>query len=115
MLQLIYDQRPWGRVFLSKHSAAVSEKYPDADGEVYRRVREIAGPDVPIGMNVDLHAYVSQMMIDNTTVTTFYRTNPHLNARERALHCPELVTRTIKGDECRFTRSKRRPDIPKSN
>ena len=98
MLQLLGDQRPWDGVFLSQHGAAVSEEYPDADGEVCRRVRELVGPDVPIGMNLDLHANVSQMMIDNTTVTTFYRTNPHLDAKERALHCADLIVRTIIGE-----------------
>lgn len=98
MLQLLRDQGPWDGVFLGQHGAAVSEEFPDADGEVCRRVRELVGPDVPIGMNLDLHANVSQMMIENTTVTTFYRTNPHLDAKERALHCADLIVRTIKDE-----------------
>jgi microcystin degradation protein MlrC len=76
----------------------VSEEYPDADGEITRRVRELVGPDVPVGMTLDLHANVTQKMIQNTTVATFYRSNPHLDARPRALECAELIIRTIRGE-----------------
>jgi microcystin degradation protein MlrC len=92
------DKGLWDGVLLSLHGAAVSEKYPDADGEITTRVREVVGPDVPVGMTLDLHANVSQLMIENTTVTTLYRSNPHLDARPRALECAELIIRTIRGE-----------------
>jgi microcystin degradation protein MlrC len=96
MLQLLKDQGPWDGVLLAQHGAAVSEEHPDADGEVCRRVRALVGPSVPIGMALDLHGNLSQKMIANTTVTTCYTTNPHLDARERALRCAELIVGTIK-------------------
>ena len=98
MLQLLKDNGPWDGVLLAQHGAAVSEEYPDADGEVTRRVRSLVGPDMPIGMNLDLHTNLSQKMIENTTVTTLYRTNPHLDARPRAYECAEMTVRTIKGE-----------------
>ena len=98
MLELLRDKGPWDGVLLAQHGAAVSEQFPDADGEVAARVRALLGPDAPVGMNLDLHANVSRKMIDNTTVTTFYRTNPHLDAKERAYHCAELIHDTIKGE-----------------
>ncbi len=96
MLQLLRDRGPWDGVLLAQHGAAVSENYPDMDGEVAARVRALVGPDVPIGMAPDMHANLSQKMIDNTTVTVVYRTNPHLDPRPRALECAELIVRTIK-------------------
>ena len=98
MLELLRDQGPWDGVLLAQHGAAVSEEFPDADGEVAARVRALVGPDVPVGMNLDLHANVSRKMIQNTDVTTFYRTNPHLDAKQRAYHCAELIYRTVKGE-----------------
>ena len=56
------------------------------------------GPDMPIGVNHDMHANVSQKVIDNSTATVVYRTNPHLDAKERAEECAELIVRTIKGE-----------------
>jgi microcystin degradation protein MlrC len=83
---------------MAQHGAAVSEEYPDADGEIVRRAREVVGPGVPIGVTPDMHANLSQKLIDNATVTVVYRTNPHLDPKERAEECAELIVRTIKGE-----------------
>jgi len=98
IVQLIRDGGPWDGVLLAQHGAAVSEAYPDADGEVVRRVREAMGPTVAIGQTHDMHANVSPQMVANSTVTTIYRTNPHLDAKERALECAGLILRTIRGE-----------------
>ncbi len=98
MLGLLRDGGPWDGVLLSQHGAAVSEEYPDADGEVAARVRALVGPDVPVGMMLDLHTNLSQKMIENTTATVLYRTNPHLDARPRAVDCAEIIVRTIRGE-----------------
>ena len=71
-------------LFLYLHGAMVSEEYPDGDGELCARVRQFLGPDIPIMTTPDIHANMSQKMIDNTTATVIYRMNPHLDTRERA-------------------------------
>jgi microcystin degradation protein MlrC len=98
MVQLLDEHGPWDGVLLAQHGAAVSEDHPDADGEITARVRQVVGPSTPVGMALDLHANVSQRMIDHTTVTVAYRTNPHIDARERARECAELIVRTVRGE-----------------
>ncbi|MCD5399637.1 MAG: M81 family metallopeptidase, partial [Dehalococcoidia bacterium] len=98
LLDRLRDDGPWDGVLLSLHGAAVSEEYPDADGEITARVRALVGPNVSVGMTLDLHANVTQKMIENTTVATFYRSNPHLDPRPRALECAELIVQTIRGE-----------------
>ena len=98
LLYRLRDDGPWDGVLLSLHGAAVSEEYPDADGEITARVRALVGLNVPVGMTLDLHANVTQKMIENTTVATFYRSNPHLDPRPRALECAELIVQTIRGE-----------------
>jgi len=58
----------------------------------------LLGPDVPIGVNLDMHANLTQEMVQQSTVTVVYATNPHLDAKERAEQCAELIVRTIKGE-----------------
>ena len=70
MLSLLEGHGPWDGVLLSLHGAAVSEGYPDADGEIAERVRTLVGPDVKGGLSVDMHANLSQKMIENVDVAT---------------------------------------------
>lgn len=98
MLELLRDQGPWDAVLLAQHGAAVSEEFPDADGEVVRRVRELVGPDVPIGTTLDMHANISELVVEHADVVTVYQTNPHVDARTRALQAGELVVRTVRGE-----------------
>ena len=47
MFAMLEDGAPWDAVLIPNHGAAVSEEYPDMDGEFCRAVREIVGPDTP--------------------------------------------------------------------
>ena len=98
MMELLRDRGPWDGVLMAQHGAAVSEEYPDADGEIVARARAVVGPNVPIGVTPDMHANLSQKLIDESTVTVVYATNPHLDAKERAQQCADLIVRTIKGE-----------------
>ncbi len=89
---------PWDGVLCGLHGAAVSEQYPDADGELLRRVRAIVGPDVPVGAALDLHANVSPAMARYADVITVFQTNPHIDAFEQGLACAELVGRAARGE-----------------
>jgi microcystin degradation protein MlrC len=98
ILSLLENHGPWDGVLLSLHGAAVSEEYPDADGEITERVRTLVGPDVKVGLSVDMHANLSRKMIANVDVVTVYRTNPHLDPRIRAFECAEMIRDAIRGD-----------------
>lgn len=98
MVRALDEDGPWDAVLMALHGAAVSEGHRDADGEIIERVRRLVGPDVPIGVTLDLHANVSARMIDQADVVTLYMTNPHVDARVRALECGRLVFRTVRGE-----------------
>ncbi len=98
MLQLVQEQGPWDGVLMAQHGAAVAVDAPSADGEIVARMRAAVGPDVPIGVVLDMHANVSRQLVDAATVTVIYRTNPHVDPRERGRECAELLLATIRGD-----------------
>lgn len=97
VLKAIAEQGPWDAVLLPLHGAAASVPYPDADGELVRRVRELVGPKVPIGLALDMHGNISPQMVDNVDVVTVYQTNPHIDAREQAMVCARLLLRCVRG------------------
>jgi len=92
------EHGPWDGVLLANHGAAVSERFPDVDTEIARRVREAIGPDCPIGMALDLHANIGPGLLDYTNIITVYQTNPHLDAKDRGAQCAELLIRTVRGE-----------------
>ena len=92
-LNMLREQGPFDGVLLNQMGAAVSEEYPDMDGELARRVREIVGHEVPVAMTLDLHANVSQQMADETDALVIYKTNPHTDAVPRAHDASDLVVR----------------------
>lgn len=89
---------PWDAILLALHGAAVSEGYRDADGEILRRVRSLVGPDVPIGLVLDMHANISPAIVEHATLVTTYMTNPHLDARRRARLAADLTLKTARGE-----------------
>jgi microcystin degradation protein MlrC len=93
----IRDSGPWDAILLPQHGAAVSETWPDADGGLIRRVRELVGPRVPIGVALDMHANISRQMIENADITTVYQTNPHIDTKEQAELCARLVLDMVRG------------------
>ena len=95
IIDLIDTEGPFDAVLLNLHGAAVSEKFDDMDGEITKRVRSQIGPDIPFGINLDMHANVSEKMILNTDVTTVYQTTPHLDADETGYKCAELIYKTL--------------------
>ena len=46
----------------------------------------------------DIHANMSQKMVENTTATVIYRMNPHMDTYERGLETASLMARTLQGE-----------------
>jgi len=98
MVDLLHEHGPWDGVLLCQHGGGAAEEFPDLDGEVARRVREAVGPDVPVVMTLDIHTNITWKMVENVTATVVYRTNPHLDSKERAVEAADILARTIRGE-----------------
>jgi microcystin degradation protein MlrC len=95
MLALLDRNGPWDGVLLAQHGAAVVEGIHDADGDFTSRVRALVG-DLPVGVSLDMHANLTQQLVEASTATVVYRTNPHVDPRPRAVECADLIVRTIR-------------------
>jgi microcystin degradation protein MlrC len=92
------ENGPFDGVLAALHGAAVAEGCLDVDGYLLGRFREIVGSRVPIGVALDLHANISAEMVRNASVLSTYRTNPHVDAKERAEEVAALVVRAARGE-----------------
>ena len=98
LCQGIATALPADGIVLTLHGAMVAEGFPDAEAEIVRRVRALAGPTVPIAVTLDLHANIGQAMVDGSDIVTCYDTYPHTDAAERAKEAVVLLAGTIRGD-----------------
>lgn len=88
--------RPNG-VLLALHGAMVSDVDDDADGWLLEHIREVVGPDIPIVATLDLHANITQRMVDAATMLIGYDTYPHVDQRQRASEATDLLVAIIEG------------------
>ena len=85
---------------VSPHGANAGEgdDYRDLDGFWLTKLRDQVGADVPIICVIDPHANVSERMISACDATIAYRSNPHLDQKERGLEAASLMVRTLRGE-----------------
>lgn len=83
-------------ILFALHGAMVSESSLDGDGYILSRFREFVGNDIPIAITIDLHANVSDLMVEKASVIVGYDTYPHIDQVERGLEAAELLAKTIR-------------------
>lgn len=89
---------PVEAVVLVLHGAMVAEDYDDCEGDLIARVREVVGPHVPIGVELDLHCHVSPMMLAKADIIICYKEYPHTDTLERLGEVYRLVVRQALGE-----------------
>jgi microcystin degradation protein MlrC len=88
---------PVDAAYICSHGAGLTTEEDDPDGVLFEMVREIVGPDVPIAATLDLHANVSERMVQSIDVFIGYRTNPHLDMRERGAEAAAAIREMLGG------------------
>jgi microcystin degradation protein MlrC len=83
-------------LLLALHGAMVAQEYPQGDGETVRRVRALMGPDFPIVVTHDYHGNVPEQLVRDANALIIYKTNPHIDQRERGLQAAELLVKLIR-------------------
>lgn len=84
-------------VYCCEHGAGLAEGNDDPDGEIFALCRAAVGPDVPVIATLDLHANVSDRMVEATDVLIAYRTNPHVDAYERGQEAARCMLEMFDG------------------
>ena len=74
------------------------DEYRDLDGHWLSRLREVVGSEKPIICTIDPHANLSPRMVAACDATIAYRSNPHLDQKQRGLEAAALMVRTLKGE-----------------
>ena len=99
--QLMMDQLEkagdFDGILAAVHGAAVSEAFPDMDGDWLQKLRAFVGNEKPIIATLDPHANVSPAMVAATDAIIAYKTNPHLDQRDTGKAAATLMVATLAG------------------
>src|SRR3546814_11308909 len=67
--------------------------YDDCEGDLLAHVRRMVGPDVPVGIEFDPHAHLSDAMLGNADVLIAYKEYPHTDFLARGEELIDLLER----------------------
>ena len=98
-------------VYLMLHGSALVTGLDDPEGALLRDIRERLGPDVPIAVSLDLHAYLTEQMMANCDIVTAYRTCPHVDLYRTGRQAGDLLARSVRGEISPVCRRVRLPMI----
>lgn len=87
-------------ILIMMHGSMMAEGYDDCEGDVLSKIRDLVGPDIPIGLLLDLHCNVSPEMLRHATIIKACKEYPHtdfdLRARELYDICARCVDSTVR-------------------
>jgi microcystin degradation protein MlrC len=98
--ELIADVRaslPVDGVLLFLHGAMIADGYDDCEGDLLTRVRDVVGPNVPVGAELDLHCHLTETMLTKADVLVGYKHYPHIDTYDRLLDLFQIVADTAEG------------------
>jgi microcystin degradation protein MlrC len=88
---------PVDMVLLNQHGAMVAHGYDDCEGDLTARVREIVGPDVPIGVELDLHCHITTLLVTSADAVITYKEYPHIDMVERGVELFDIIADAAEG------------------
>ncbi len=98
-------------VYCVLHGAGLTTADHDPEGTLLALVRRVVGRDTPVVASYDLHANVSAADVELVNAYIGYRTNPHLDMRERGAESAQVLRRLLSGTKTYIARI-RLPIVP---
>ena len=89
---------PLDAVALSMHGAMVADGYPDCEGDLLQRVRAAVGDQVVIGIEIDPHCHLTEVMVDSADAIVIFKEYPHIDFIERAEELLDILAAAVNGD-----------------
>jgi microcystin degradation protein MlrC len=98
-------------VYCVLHGAGLTGNDHDPEGTLLALVRGVVGNTVPVAATYDLHANVSAANVELVNAYIGYRTNPHLDMRERGAEAAQTLRLLMGGTRTHLARI-RLPIVP---
>jgi len=98
-------------IYCVMHGAGLTTSDSDPEGTILRMIRRVRGNDIPVVASYDLHANVTDDDVFFTNAYIGYRTNPHMDMRERGAESAQVMRQLLSGTSTHLARI-RLPIVP---
>lgn len=85
-------------IYLPLHGAMAAKNYPDAEGDLISRIREIVGRRIPIVATFDMHANFTPEMERGLDGAVGFKTCPHVDYPETGAAGMEILCKAMAGE-----------------
>lgn len=87
---------PVDMVLLGLHGAMIADGYPDCEGDLIARIREMA-PEAKIGGLLDPHCHLTESMLEQATALICFKEYPHVDIEARAAELFSVIADAAEG------------------
>ncbi len=84
-------------VLLPLHGSALADGVDDPEGDMIEAARRLVGPEVPIVVTLDLHAHVTQQMVQHADALLAWETYPHRDQYGTGQRAARLLLEMLAG------------------
>ena len=84
-------------ILMEMHGATVSNVSDDVCGDIFEKIRNFVGDDMPISVHFDLHANVTEKTVKNVDFISGYQTYPHLDIFETGYRTALRLVERLEG------------------
>ncbi len=96
-IQLIRGKGPFDGVLLAMHGAMAVDRLNDsADTDFIVSIRKTIGPEIPLGIEFDLHGNLTREIVEAGTVFSAFRTAPHIDDFETGYRVADQLVQVIR-------------------
>jgi microcystin degradation protein MlrC len=88
---------PVDGVVLGLHGAMVADGYPDPEGDLLTRIRNIVGPNVLVCAELDPHSHLTAKRVEAADFFVFFKEFPHTDFVDRAEDLWRIAIDTLEG------------------
>ena len=97
---------PLDGVYLDLHGAMITQSHFDGEGALLGLIRAQVGPDLPIAISLDMHANLSEQLVQRADSISIFKTYPHLDMAETGARAWARLQQIMSG--ARFAKAFRR-------
>ncbi len=96
ILSSLREAMPVDAVIMFMHGAQLAMGCDDCAGDILQRIRDLVGPNIPVGVELDLHCNISPLMMETADVVIACKEYPHTDFEQEALRLVEIIESAVR-------------------